>query len=183
MAEVRFGRRREAANVDAHLAAAQRHERFDRARARVIERQMTQLQVSSLVCRRSTVKRAFSSAAMRARNLRDRVGTRIGHVDLRTRERREPACRPAGRRGAGMPTTVEFAGTSFTTTEPPPIFALSPIVMSPSTAALDADDDVVDRASDGALLCAEARAAERDALIDRQPSPTSAVSPITTPMP
>ena len=35
----------------------------------------------------------------------------------------------------GMPTTVEFGGTSFTTTELAPIFTLSPIVMSPSTAA------------------------------------------------
>ncbi len=34
-----------------------------------------------------------------------------------------------------MPTTVEFGGTSFTTTEFAPIFTFSPIVMSPSTAA------------------------------------------------
>ncbi len=36
---------------------------------------------------------------------------------------------------AGIPTTVECAGTSFNTTEPAPILEFSPTVIEPSTLA------------------------------------------------
>ena len=82
--------------------------------------------------------------------------------------------RPAPRRGArrrapggpGLPTTVEFGGTSWMTTLLAPIFAPWPIVIGPSSFA---PEPIVTLSCDRrvALAGREAGAAERHALVER----------------
>ena len=89
MTEMRLRRRRQPADVDAHVAVAQRRELLDAARARVVkshtvEGQITQLQASSSdasPCSSSASR--FSTLRELALEPHDRVGRRIGHFDLR----------------------------------------------------------------------------------------------------
>ena len=84
----------------------------------------------------------------------------------------QSASGPSGRRPStrtgwpGLPTTVEFGGTSWMTTEFAPIFAPWPIVIGPSSFAPGADRHVVLHRR-VALAGGEAGAAERDALVER----------------
>ena len=75
--------------------------------------------------------------------------------------------RPSTRTGwPGLPTTVEFGGTSWITTVLAPIFAPWPIVIGPSSFA---PEPIVTLSCDRrvALAGLEAGAAERDALVER----------------
>ena len=69
-------------------------------------------------------------------------------------------------RRAGTPTTVAFGGTSFTTTEPPPTFELSPIRNRSQNGGIHADRHVFSERG-VTFTVREAGAAERNALIDR----------------
>ena len=101
----------------------------------------------------------------------------------------QSASGPSGRRPStrtgwpGLPTTVEFGGTSVITTLLAPIFAPWPIVIGPEQLRARADRHVVLHGR-MALAGGEAGAPERDALVDRHVTRRcSAVSPITTPEP
>ena len=171
--EVRLRGRREATNVDANLAVAQRLELLDRARSSVIEfqrhRSLDHPAPGFVAGRFALLQLVEASLELLELALQpdDCVGRRIGHLDLRAdRNEREPACRLARRCVPERRRRSRWPGTSFTTTEPPPTFALSPSTIAPSTLALHADRDVAAERR-MALAVREARAAERDALIDR----------------
>ena len=80
--------------------------------------------------------------------------------------RRAPRARPSTRTGwPGLPTTVEFGGTSWMTTELAPIFAPWPIVIGPRSLA---PEPIVTLSCTVGwrLPVAKPRAAERDALVE-----------------
>ena len=103
--EMRLRRRRQAADVDPHVAVAQRRELLDAARPRVVESQSSDHPAPGFFFGRFALlelgqslfeSRRAAAAAARSRRPSDRA-SRLAAA----RQRRAPVCRPARRRAPG----------------------------------------------------------------------------------